>query len=110
MRRAVQALAVMLSALFAWQGVAQAQAAQSDTIRVLIRDMLTQSPLLRDTMTVVEDANYTLRVRDLLSLILSPDSTVKIRTSLDAVRFLERMLVPDTVLVRLESDPPGFTA
>jgi len=89
--------------------VVAAQAITTDSARTLVRDMLRRSPLLRDTTTVVEDANYATTVRNLLSSLAVPDSAVKIRTALDAARVLEKMLIPDTVNVRLESEPPGFT-
>ncbi len=102
-------IGIMSVAIVANVGFAGAQAIRPDTARVLVRDILTQAPLLKDTMTVIEDADYAARVRDLLSALSVPDSTVQIRTSIDATRVLERMLAPDTVSIRLESDPPGFT-
>ena len=90
-------------------GDATAQAIRPDTTRIMVRNMLSRAPLIRDSMTVIEDADYVAQVRDLLSAISVPDSTVKIRSSLDAARVLEGMLVPDTVNIVLSSSPPGFT-
>ncbi len=103
-----RAFGVVSIAVWANVGITEAQVITPDSARVLVRDMLEMAPLLKDTMTVVEDANYVAQVRDLLSALEVPDTTVQIRTSVDAARVLEGLLVPDTVDVFLESDPPGF--
>ena len=101
-------VAIMIAAAMIDVSVATAQDITGDSARVLVRTMLARSPLLRDTETVVEDANYVASVRDLLSRLAVPDTAVAIRTALDAARVLEKMLIPDMVSIRLESEPAGF--
>jgi len=70
--------------------------------------LLVRAPLLKDSMTVVEETEYMEEVLAFFSAIAARDSAVRIRSGRDAVRALEDLLAPDSVNVLLESDPPGF--
>ena len=72
------------------------------------RRLLVRAPLLKDSMTVVEETEYMEEVLAFFSAIAARDSAVRIRSGRDAVRALEDLLAPDSVHVLLESDPPGF--
>ncbi len=84
------------------------QADQQDTTRFAARNLLMKAPLLRDTVTVAEESAYLEEVLAFFQGIQERDSLVRIRSSRDAVRALEDVLAPDSVSVRLQSDPPGF--
>jgi hypothetical protein len=88
--------------------VATAQAIEPDTSRIAARWLLAKAPLLKDSMTVVEETEYMEEVLAFFSAIAARDSAVRIRSGRDAVRALEDLLAPDSVNVLLQSDPPGF--
>lgn len=92
-----------------WGTTAAAQqAVEPDTSRVAARRLLIKAPLLKDSMTVVEETEYMEEVLAFFSAIAARDSAVRIRSGRDAVRALEGLLEPDSVNVLLQSDPPGF--
>lgn len=86
-----------------------AQVVEQDTTYSTARGLLINAPLLKDSMTVVEETAYMEEVLAFLSAISQRDSTVRIRSGRDAVRALEDLLAPDSVDVLLQSDPPGFS-
>jgi len=87
---------------------AAAQPIEPDTSRIAARRLLVRAPLLKDSMTVVEETEYMEEVLAFFGAIAERDSAVKIRSGLDAIRALENLLAPDSVNVLLQSDPPGF--
>lgn len=88
--------------------VAAQQAIVPDTSRGVARQLLMRTPLLKDSMTVVEETEFMEEVIAFFSAIAARDSAVLIRSGRDAVRALEDLLAPDSVNVLLQSDPPGF--
>ncbi len=93
---------------FAGSGL-PAQELSSDSLRVLIRQMLERAPAWSDSGDVAKEMAYTAEALQFISSVAAPDSsTVRIQTSRHAVAFLEGLLSPDSVTLSVESDPLGF--
>ena len=101
---------LLVSAMMIPWGIVTAatQAIEPDTSRVAARRLLARTPLLKDDVTVVEETEFMEEVIAFFGAIAERDSAVRIRSGRDAVRALEDLLVPDSVNVLLQSDPPGF--
>lgn len=89
-------------------GSGTAQEMSPDSARTVAAELLAGSPLVKDSMTVVEEAAFVARVTDFLSAADRPDSAVDVDTGIGAARALENFLAPDSIALTLESDPPGF--
>lgn len=86
-----------------------AQEVSSDSLRVLIRQMLDRAPAYTDSGDVAKETSYTAEAIEFISSVAAPDSsTVRIQNSRQAVGFLEGLLAPDSVTISVESDPLGF--
>ena len=109
LRRCLSAGLLVSATTVPWGIVtAGTQAIEPDTSRVAARRLLVLTPLLRDDVTVVEEKEFMEEVIAFFGAIAARDSAVRIRSGRDAVRALEDLLVPDSVNVLLQSDPPGF--
>ena len=109
LRRYLSAGLLVSATTIPWGIVTAAtQAIEPDTSRVAARRLLVRTPLLKDDVTVVEEKEFMEEVIAFFGAIAARDSAVRIRSGRDAVRALEDLLVPDSVNVLLQSDPPGF--
>lgn len=109
LRRYLSAGLLVSATTIPWGIVTAAtQAIEPDTSRVAARRLLVRTPLLKDDVTVVEETEFMEEVIAFFGAITARDSAVRIRSGRDAVRALEDLLVPDSVNVLLQSDPPGF--
>ncbi len=109
LRRYLSAGLLVSATTIPWGIVTAAtQAIEPDTSRVAARRLLVRTPLLKDDVTVVEETEFMEEVIAFFGAIAERDSAVRIRSGRDAVRALEDLLVPDSVNVLLQSDPPGF--
>ena len=109
LRRYLSAGLLVSATTIPWGVVTAAtQAIEPDTSRIAARRLLMRTPLLKDDVTVVEETEYMEEVIAFFGAINVRDSAVRISSGRDAVRALEDLLVPDSVNVLLQSDPPGF--